>query len=195
MTTMNIRKLLTEAESRLSETVQAFTASKTVNDWCIGRPEAIYYLNKNWFWRTAYAGFQIAIFTGIYALVDKRQDCATLCLVADELNSACQGSVPSAITDELTNIRHRYEHFRHKVFAHTDKNRAALATEFDAIGLTWASIQSDLDHLDYSLKVLWALSVFQVAPTYAEAKQMLRSYDLVNASVAADTLKVLKSIA
>lgn len=189
-----IRKLLEEVESKLGETLEAFVASKTVNDWCIGRQEAINYLNKNWFWRTTYAAFQIAIVTGIYALVDKRKDSATLCVIADELNQVSLGSVPLELTESLVGIRKKYETFRHKVFVHTDQNRTSLAEDFDAMGFTWDSIHDDFTQLEYALKVFWSISNGGVIPTRAEAQQSLHIYELVNHRVRTDTLKLLECV-
>lgn len=189
-----INDLLETVGIRLGETLEAFAAIKTISVYCRDKPALIDYFNENMFWRNVYAAFQIAVFTGIYSLVDKRKDCATLCLVGEEFNKATPGRIPDQFLIDLIDVRDRYGKYRHKVFAHTDVGRANLADAFDAEGFTWESISADLAKLEYAFKVLGQVMEGKPITTPEETSRMLNIYTLAAGKVADDTQKLLKAL-
>lgn len=167
MTDPDIEKMLNTVTSRLDETITLFAASKAVSGQCHQEvdKQLFEYVNTNRFWRSVYAAFQISIFINIAALVDKRKDCSTLKTAADVLNEMKAGQVPQDLFTDLNIIHGRYKDFRHKIFAHTDHHRVALADEFDASGFTWESINDDIKLLDYICAVLWAIHLGRNIPS------------------------------
>jgi hypothetical protein len=197
MSDADIKHIIKTASIRLGETISLFAASKAVSDRCHQdvNPLLFEYVNKNQFWRTSYAAFQISLFINISALVDTRSDCATFQTAADLLSKQNSGLIPEEVFSGLQSIRERYKIFRHKVFAHTDHKRAELADEFDAAGFSWEAIAADINMLDYIRQVLWAVDVKKPVPTREEASTILSVDHLEAMQISADVDHLFKLIA
>ncbi len=167
---------------RLAEALQAFAVLQSVNrQFSEPTGEAVRQSisERNGFWHPVTLGLQTTVLTSIVALLDKsRSDCATFYYVIDRLTSTQSLALPQGLAQSLDAIRDKYKTYRHKLFAHNDLKRLAIAEAFDREGFTWASVCSDLTMLDYAAKVLGHVRAGQTPPTTQAAKNMLSSFNL-----------------
>lgn len=192
----DVQRVLENATERLGETIELFAATRSVSDGCRQEtnPALFSHVNSNHFWRTAYAAFQIAVFIGIGALVDKREDSSSFHTAARLLDEQGPGCVPKFVYQNLEAIRERYKVFRDKVFAHNDHDRGDLAERFEHVGFTWNSIQADIHELEYVQTVLWAVYLGRTVPSRADASAHLNIHHLRAAKIKTDAAALLRLI-
>jgi hypothetical protein len=181
----SIEEQLTVVSLRLLDATSFFTAIQTISKSSEdeSKPKLISYLNSTQFWYMTYAAFQTSLFINIFALVDDYRGCISFQHIASELKRKNGDSVNPLLT-EIRRIRDSYEHFRHKIFAHTDPNWINLGDKFDEAGFTWESIESDLKSLDYICQCLIALSQESPLPSVEEVESTFRFRHLRSEAVA-----------
>ncbi len=186
-------ELLKTIEWRLEETIAAFTVSSLTNENCDKNPELHKLINDwNGFWKPLTIGLETTVIVGIYAMVDSRDDCATLLSVYNNLknNKQLPSDFPQEFEEKLKDIQKRYSKYRNKVYAHTDKEREKHSIN----GFTYETIAQDLDELKYALKVLWHVHGDGI-PDKSSTKEMIYNCDLYISHVKENTSGFLAKLA
>lgn len=194
---VDIDTLLKTVEIRLGETLDSFGVFKEINKLANKETNHALYdiiVSRGGFWEVVLLALQHTLFVGIYALVDKRQDSATLCSIASELNKIHSNAVPKEILHELKIIHDRYKDFRHKLFAHTDQQRDVFVSQFKLANFTWDSLSSDLATLQYSYTMLRHAFHGKAIPTRDEAELLSYVFSYSHKRVVEHTKELLQDI-
>lgn len=193
-----IDRELEQVECRLSETWEALSVQRTINELADKHENAALNTEINeyaGFWRTVRVSLQTTIFTGIFSLLDERSsDSATFYSI---LETTSQTNTHPALNDmkrRLSEIRERYKKYRHKLFGHNDKKRHEWVNRFNAAGFTWVSMEGDLKYLDYVFKVIWQLNRNETPVDEATAQSLLFPHDQSRRAVIQQTKEFLQGL-
>jgi hypothetical protein len=197
--TINLDAEFGVIQTRLGETLESFTVIRKINELCNADcdPKFGDALNKRGgFWQATLVAHQTTHFVGLFALLDKgNDDSATLYSVLKELNTLRPGIAPAGLEAVLDAVRDKCKRFRHKLFGHNDRKRVAVVAQFNAAGLTWESMASDLEELEFVFKTLFEVWNRRPVPTEESARAMQFPYSQHVQRAGADTEALLTELA
>lgn len=189
---------LEQVESRLSESWEALSIQRTINE--MADKQVSVALNErlnlhSGFWRTTNISIQTTIFTGIFALLNEHSsDSATFYSVLKHTSLTKSHAALNGMKGRLDGIKTKYTRYRHKLFGHNDKNRQDWANRFNAAGFTWTELEKDFGYLDYAFKVLWQLNRGDTPIDEANAQNLLFPYDQSRHAVIRQTEEFLRGL-
>lgn len=182
---------------RLAETFEFLAVQKRFNERANKDTDKLLFdavYARAGFWRTVNTALQVALFTGIYALLDKSKDSnATLYRALREARSVDPrlGPVLADMGRRLDTVLARYRMFRNKVFVHNDRERLKWIRKFNASNFTWRSLENDLLYLNYVYKALWRIMAKLPLLSQQEAADVSFSHDQIRKTVLNDTEEVM----